>query len=227
MSLILGIDCSNGNMCVALVQGEEVLCEHKEYPIREVAESLSTLVQNALYDNHLKASELTQIVSVTGPGGFSGVRTGTAFLMGFVAVTKTPIKTLSSLEALALSVPFVQAGDMIVPVLDAKRESLYSSIFDADMQNIVDDQAVAIKDLPEYCKPLQNAKTIHVMGHGQTYLKDVLQGMNVIYHGETSDAVLFSQRAMLIQKKRLHFPIYLRHADASLPKNPFKVDYRL
>lgn len=226
MSLILGIDCSNGNMCVALVQGEKILFEHKDYPMREAAESLADIVQNALSQNQVNAFDITQIVSVTGPGGFSGVRTGTAFLMGFVAVTKVPIKTLSSLEALALSVPSAQTGDMIMPVLDAKRSSLYSGLFDAEMKRIADDQAIAIKDLSDYCKPLHNAKTIHVIGHGQNHVKDALQGMNVIYHGETTDAVLFLQMAFLIQEERPHFPIYLRAADAALPKHPFKVCYK-
>lgn len=70
---------------------------------RQAAELVST-IDNLITQAHLRYSDLSHIITTVGPGSFTGLRIGLATLHGVVLATNTPIKTLTSLEAMAWTV---------------------------------------------------------------------------------------------------------------------------
>ena len=81
---------------------------------------------------NLKPDDIDKIIVVNGPGSFTGIRIGVTLAKIFAWAKKIPITTITSLEAMAKS---VKTNKLIVPIINARRDSCYAAIYDND--NIV------------------------------------------------------------------------------------------
>lgn len=69
---------------------------------------------------------IDRIGVTVGPGSFTGLRVGLAFALGLGAALDRPVVGVSTLDALAASVP---AKGMVVAVIDARRGQVYARLF--------------------------------------------------------------------------------------------------
>lgn len=63
-----------------------------------------------------------------GPGSFTGLRVGLAFALGLGAALDRPVVGISTLDALAASVPN-EANGLVAAVIDARRGQVYARLF--------------------------------------------------------------------------------------------------
>lgn len=63
-----------------------------------------------------------------GPGSFTGLRVGLAFALGLGAALDRPVVGISTLDALAASVPNEEHG-LVAAVIDARRGQVYARLF--------------------------------------------------------------------------------------------------
>ena len=108
-----------------------------------------------------------------GPGSFTGLRVGAATMKGLAFARNLKIVPISSLEALALNITskfnikntsakfFVNknTATIIIPLIDARAERVYFSVFDTKLNRYIEDDHIEIKTLLNIIKAkFQNLK---------------------------------------------------------------------
>jgi len=94
------------------------------------AESLMPMVQGLMSEAALSYADLDLIAATVGPGTFTGLRIGLAAARGIALASGRPIIGITTLEALAFSIPIEKALDMpVVATADARRGEIYMQAF--------------------------------------------------------------------------------------------------
>ncbi|MBX9726832.1 MAG: tRNA (adenosine(37)-N6)-threonylcarbamoyltransferase complex dimerization subunit type 1 TsaB [Rickettsiales bacterium] len=143
---ILAFDCATVGASIALrVQGNTTTRQ-----IGQTAQAAQLLpaIASLMEEARVGYAELDSIITTIGPGSFTGVRIGLAALHGLVLVSQTPIKTLTTLQAMAWAVarkPHAPRHFWIA--LRAGKGELYAQKFIADAGVPVADSAITL--LPE------------------------------------------------------------------------------
>lgn len=97
--LILAINTAEAACDVALVRGGDVLAEQREDLLRGQDGRLPELVDEVLASHGATLGDLDRLVVVTGPGSFTGIRIGVAFVRGLALALDIPAIGITSLEA--------------------------------------------------------------------------------------------------------------------------------
>ena len=119
-STLLLIDTVGEAPGVVLTRGDRVLAG-SEFPPRSASAVLSRELRRMLSISCIDLSELAGIGVVSGPGSFTGVRTGLAMAKGLCEVAGLPLASVSRLEILAEATDLREG----FAVLDAGRSLLY------------------------------------------------------------------------------------------------------
>ena len=99
-----------------------------------------------LFDkNSLTPNDVDEIICVRGPGSFTGLRIGVTIAKTFAYFLDKDLYSVSSLDVMASSV----TGDVIVPLIDARRGYVYSSIYDKNYNVLMDECYIKCSDLLE------------------------------------------------------------------------------
>jgi tRNA threonylcarbamoyl adenosine modification protein YeaZ len=102
--LVLALDASLGPVSAAVVDTADGRAFVRRDGAPEGrAERLPRLVASLLAESAVSPTALDRIAVTTGPGGFTGVRVGVAFVRGFALVHGTAVVGIDTLVALALS----------------------------------------------------------------------------------------------------------------------------
>ena len=76
---------------------------------------------------HTRLDALEAIVVDIGPGSFTGLRIGLAFVKALAFSTKQAVVGVPSLDVLAAGMPFT--ANLICPLLDAKQKNVYAALY--------------------------------------------------------------------------------------------------
>jgi tRNA threonylcarbamoyladenosine biosynthesis protein TsaB len=141
---VVGIDTSTSATSVAVLVsgGREV--ERRDDPAPgerpRHAESLQTLIEQALVQAEVGWEDVERICVGTGPGGFTGLRLGIATARALAQGHDLPVAGVSSLEALAWGVELLSPQEIQLPghpdlhgpvlaVIDARRGEVYAASY--------------------------------------------------------------------------------------------------
>ena len=125
--IILAVDSSSKVATVALIKDEKLLGEITLNDKKEHSVILMTIIQDLLTDNNLSVDDIDGYVVSKGPGSFTGLRIGMATIKGLSFGSSKPYVSVSSLDALALSAS--NFDGLICPIMDALRNSVYTSLY--------------------------------------------------------------------------------------------------
>lgn len=96
------IDTHSNILNIVLFKNQKVFgILSKETPSQ--SKLLVPLIQNILEEKKVKIKEISQVIVVNGPGSFTGVRLGVTVAKTISYCLNIPIKSISSLDLLALS----------------------------------------------------------------------------------------------------------------------------
>ncbi len=123
--MILAIETSSKQMGVAVIDGEALLASFELLAGYPHAVELPGAVTRVLQEAGASLKALEGIVVDIGPGSFTGLRIGIAFVKGLCFPTKLQVIGVSSLDVLAAGVPY--AALPVCPLLDAKQGNLYAA----------------------------------------------------------------------------------------------------
>ncbi|MGZ3606453.1 MAG: tRNA (adenosine(37)-N6)-threonylcarbamoyltransferase complex dimerization subunit type 1 TsaB [Syntrophales bacterium] len=128
--LTLAIDTSTKSASIALLRDSDILSE--SFFNLDVNHSLVLLpaLEHLLRLSNIQAGEIDLFACTMGPGSFTGLRVGASTIKGLALATGKPIAGVSTLEALAFNI--VSPEISICPMLDAKKDQVYTALYRTD-----------------------------------------------------------------------------------------------
>lgn len=124
---LLAIETATRQLGVALVEGDRLLSSYELLADYPHAVELPGAVARVLKAARATLEQIEAIAVDIGPGSFTGLRIGLAFVKALAFPTKKPVIAVPSLDVLAANVPC--APDLICPVLDAKQKNVYAALY--------------------------------------------------------------------------------------------------
>ena len=125
--LLLAVDTATTSCSVAVSQSDRVLVEITKNIRQTHARQVMNLIDLALQSSHKQLEELDGFVVTRGPGSFTGLRIGISTVKGLALATGKPLVGVSCLTALASQMPV--GPYMICPMIDARRNEVYSALY--------------------------------------------------------------------------------------------------
>ena len=113
----LFISTYNENLTIGLLKDNDLISNEEKKTIHSHSEYLAPLIKEILEDNNLRPQDLNQILVVNGPGSFTGIRLGITVAKTLAYTLNIPIKTITSIEALACS---IEDANKIITIDDNK-----------------------------------------------------------------------------------------------------------
>lgn len=140
---ILAIDTSTAALTVAVVAGGELLGQHQSKAERNHSMNLIPGIQSLLQSLGMRPADLDAVAAGQGPGSYTGVRIAVSVAKTLAWSLQKPLIGISSLEALAAGgltqaraeLQRSSAGEegvtWVVPLMDARRGQVFTSLFAA------------------------------------------------------------------------------------------------
>ena len=146
--IVLAVDTAHAacSACVYDAAAGRVLAEVTE-PMRQGhAERLAGMVEQVAASAGITLQQVDRLAACSGPGTFTGVRIGLAFIRGLALVLKVPAVGVTTFEALAAGASVAApAGDVWV-IQDARRSEVYIQGFDCSRVPIGPAEALALDE---------------------------------------------------------------------------------
>ena len=236
---ILGIESAALVASVAILDEDITIAEYTTNFKKTHSETLLPMLDEIIKMTGIDCSELSAIAVSGGPGSFTGLRIGAACAKGLGLALDLPLIHVPTLDAMALNI--YSSDAIIVPIMDARRNQVYTGIYknDCNLEIIKDSMAVAIDELFEILKDLDNKekiKKIIFLGDGVPVFREYIDKNLEIAH-DFASANLNRQRASNIAMLGLKMfkegksllsddmrPEYLRKSQAEREKDVDKTD---
>lgn len=208
---VLVLDTALDACTAAVFEDDCQLAGHSEPMGRGHQERIGILVRDCVQSSG--GFEAIDRIGVTvGPGSFTGLRVGLAFAQGLGAALDRPVIGLSTLQALAASVPGPDPGGAVAAVIDARRGQVYLQTF-LDGQPLDEPGPSEIEAARQALKA--SGRTWRLIGSGAALIApqaaDVLQP---VVPSATALAALTRAADPAMARPQ---PLYLRAPDATPP----------
>ena len=194
MNWILGIDTSSTDLGVGLFRDEQPVASYSRYLKNSHAEHIAATVAMVLENNSLRAADITHVALARGPGSFTGLRIGFAFVKGFCFAATTRVLPLSSLRILANAAR--SPGSGVVAAIDARRDDVFWARFASGTHGgVVRQTPDALTPVADFTSALQPGDVVvtDTMGYAQSTVFNFLSGRPNVLPIETYPA----QRGLL------------------------------
>ena len=144
----LFLNTSSSRFSVAIAKDNKVIDSlYIDYD-KDLSKDALYEVKKILEKNALNPTDVDEVICVRGPGSFTGLRIGVTIAKTFAYFLEKELYSVSTLEVMASSV----TGDVIVPIIDARRGFCYSAIYDKNYNVLMDECYIKITDLLEKVK---------------------------------------------------------------------------
>lgn len=184
MSFILNIESSSTNCSVSLTKNGDLI-SIKENNDEKYSHStkLHSFINEVISDSKITINELSAIAVSKGPGSYTGLRIGVAAAKGLCFSLDIPLISVSTL--LVLSKQIKISSGLIIPVLDARRNEVYSAIYDANYK-LVKKESPKLIDSKSF-ENFSNDNQLYFIGSGQQKCRELIKSNNnLIFHNNES-----------------------------------------
>lgn len=168
---VLALDTSTLMSTCAVIENGRLLGEYSLSRDMSHSERLVPMIEEILAELDIKIGEIDLYAVAKGPGSFTGLRIGVATVKSFAHVFNKPVVGISTLEALAYNMPY---HSVVVPMLDARRDRVYSGIYtwqDGNIKCLEEDRAINIED---YLEELSTYDRVYINGDGADVYRDII-----------------------------------------------------
>ncbi len=179
VTYILNLETATKNCSVAIAKdGKTILCKEMAEAGYSHAEKLHVFIEECLQELQFTSKDLSAVAVSQGPGSYTGLRIGVSAAKGLCFALDIPLIAIDTLQVLASQLSISEG--IIIPMIDARRMEVYSSIFNSKLEKIRDVQAEIITEESF----LKITETIHFVGDCSEKAKTVLTSQNFIFHDE-------------------------------------------
>ena len=165
MSYILNIESSTTNCSISLANNGELIS------IRELNEKnyshstkLHSFIEEVLKNSNITVNKLSAIAVSSGPGSYTGLRIGVSAAKGLCYALQIPLISVPTLQVLARQLN-IQREDLIIPVMDARRDEVYSAVYNSEYE-LVRNIFPEIIDSESFIELAKDNK-LYFIGNGQ------------------------------------------------------------
>lgn len=155
---ILALDSSGLVASVAIVEDENLIAEYTVNYKKTHSQTLIPMLNEIVQMTELDLETIDAIACAGGPGSFTGLRIGAATAKGLGQALEKPLIHIPTVDGLAYNM--FGTKQFICPLMDARREQVYTGIyfFEKEFEVIEQQMAVAIeviiKKINEYKRPV-------------------------------------------------------------------------
>lgn len=125
---VLGVESATPVASVAVAGQGGILAERMVLNRRTHSVNLLPMLKAVLEESEIDRRELTGIAVSGGPGSFTGLRIGMSTAKALAWVWGLPVVGISTLTALAH--PLAGSGGLVCPILNARKNEVYTAIYD-------------------------------------------------------------------------------------------------
>lgn len=185
MALILSIETSTKNCSIALLEEDQLLFFKEESSDQYIhSEKLHVFLEELFLSSGKSKTSIDAIAVARGPGSYTGLRIGVSSAKGLCYAFDRPLLSDNSLKILAhqgKTTIGLEAGDIIISVLDARRMEVYCQVFDLELNPISKVEAKII-DTDSFSD--LEAKRIHFVGDALEKIEAIASDERFVFHHE-------------------------------------------
>jgi len=224
---ILPINSTTGICSVAISDGNNLLSFKEPTEANSHTEVITLFIREVMNEVGVDYKELSAVALASGPGSYTSLRVGCSTAKGICFAHDIPLITIPSLDILASScVSEANEGDYIIPMIDARRMEVYTSVYDYTGNKIDKDHALVV-DETAYNSFVDKNITHHLAGNGAEKTLDILPQDSVQCHKQYSSARYMPDLAYkaLVAKDFSNLgyfePFYLKGANVTKSKKKY------
>ena len=128
---MIAIDTATEACSVAVLCGGEVRCRY-EVAAKIHAKILLPMLDELMAESQLTPQQLDAVAFGRGPGGFTGVRIGTAAAQAIALGADIPVAPVSDLAAIAARVNRENGDEKVAVAIDARMGEVYWAAYEAE-----------------------------------------------------------------------------------------------
>jgi tRNA threonylcarbamoyladenosine biosynthesis protein TsaB len=179
--MILLIDTSQETAFAALTRDGKILVFEENQIAKEHAGWLHLAIARILEKAGATVRDLKAVAVVAGPGSYTGLRVGMAAAKGFCYALKIPLITQNTLFVMAESMRPVaeKTGAWICPLIDARREEVFTALYNTAMGEIMPTQAL-ILDKSSFESQLSQNRIVF-FGSGAEKTEKIINSSSAIF----------------------------------------------
>ena len=210
---LIALDSSGLVASVAILEDDLLRAEYTVDDKKTHSQTLLPMLDAIARMVELDLSTVDAIAVAAGPGSFTGLR--------------KPIVEVPTLAALACNLP--EAGGLICPVMDARRQQVYNGFYrfrDHRLVTLKDQRALSVPDLAAELNRMNPEGGVILLGDGVAAYRPLLDSLIKVPHcyapanaGRQRAASVAVLGARLFREGRAvpaekHAPVYLRQSQA-------------
>ena len=230
---IIALDSSGLVASAAIVEDDTVLAEYNVQYKKKHSQTLLPMLEDIVKMTEFDMNTVDALAVVAGPGSFTGLRIGSATVKGLGLVLGKKIAAVPTVDALAYNA--YGCGDIVCPIMDARRNQVYTGIYTFERNvehgmdlNVIMPQCTA--NFPELVSKLNEiGRPVCFLGDGVPVflgkIKGEDSGLKVPYyfapagHNRQRAVCVALAAEQYVREGRLetaeeHAPIYLRPSQA-------------
>jgi len=176
MSLILGIDTSSTDLGIGLYRDNRPAASYSRFLRNSHAETIAAAVSLMLDNSDVAPADISAIAVSAGPGSFTGLRIGMAFVKGFCLGSTLGVLPVSSLFILAHG--GLGRSETIVAAIDARRDDVFWARFRAQAGGLVRETPDLLSPVAEFGNAIQpgDAVITDTMSYAKSTVFSFLDG---------------------------------------------------
>jgi len=144
--MILLIDTAQETGSVTLAKEGTIIFSEENKIAKEHAGWLHPAIGRVLEKAKSTVRDLEAVAVMAGPGSYTGLRVGMAAAKGFCYALKIPLITQITLRVMAESMQSQaeENGAWICPLIDARRDEVFTALYNTNMQELMPPQAMIL-----------------------------------------------------------------------------------
>ena len=182
MGTFLHINTAFATASVFLSNGQNILALKESHTQKEHASFLEPAIKELCNSAGIQLKHIDAVSVVNGPGSYTGLRVGLASAKAICYALSKRLILLNTLDvmahALKLQSQANEPGTLFCPVIDARRNEVFTALYDNDLHIIKTYKAEIVDDI--FLK-LYKEKIIVLGGDGSLKVQHFLNSENFIY----------------------------------------------
>ncbi len=205
---ILALDTSTKNLAIAILKNGTEKSRVNYARQMKHAKNIVRSCDRALKDSGIAFCDIDCIACGIGPGSYTGLRIGHAFVKGLAVSRTTKIYPFSSLELVAYNIQ--KRHRKIAVVLDARREKFYFSLYeknDTSLTVLRQDSIVSVEEIRAY---LAQHKDVAITGDALLKYSDIFLSL------VNDESFLYKEKYWYVRAEQMHNVLHAKNIDQTV-----------